>query len=155
MKPTFENTVSILVKAYLSDELAHSLCSACAVGNIVAASIGTRPMRCKTGPTEFENGEFENGEDATLWLDALHNLNCNAGEMQIRATGYTHRELLRIEAAFEAAPGRPEKPGIWRGKQVDPEWMFNGLMAVVDVLAEIHGVDLSVKESAKLQFVKP
>jgi hypothetical protein len=32
--------------------------------------------------------------------------------------------------------------------------MLNGLMKVVDVLADIHGVDLSVKESAKLQFVK-
>jgi hypothetical protein len=32
--------------------------------------------------------------------------------------------------------------------------MFNGLMAVVDVLADIHSVDLEKKEAAKALFVK-
>ncbi len=34
------------------------------------------------------------------------------------------------------------------------DWMFNGLMAVVDVLADIHGINLEAKEEAKKLFIK-
>lgn len=157
MKPTFEHTVNILVQAYLRDELAHKICSACAVGNIVAAALGTRPKKIDN-PTVFDNNQFENGE-FTEWFNAMHG-SFYRNTKQIEATGYSITELKRIEMAFEHAPGQPSNPdpnnddNIFPGLTTDPTWMFNGLMAVVDVLAEIHGVDFTLKESAKLQFVK-
>jgi len=39
---SFENTVDILVKAYINDTLEHNNCYACAVGNIVAHNMGER-----------------------------------------------------------------------------------------------------------------
>jgi hypothetical protein len=151
MKPTFEQTVDVLVRAYMNDELAHRICSACAVGNIVAAALGTRP-KVIGGPTVFDNNLFEDGT-RTDWYDAMIGSHCR-GIDQIHKTGYTVSEIKQIEHAFEHAPGEPEGDGMFPGKTTDPVWMFNGLMAVVDVLAEIHGVDLTAKESAKLQFVK-
>ncbi len=154
MKPEFHKTVNILVQAYLNDELAHSFCSACAVGNIVAHALGTKPR--KGDDLEFDNNFFENGDYAAAWYDALNLMGHHEpGLRQIEATGYTKSELRLIERAFETAEGKPEMDGMWRGKQTDPTWMFNGLMAVVDVLADIHNVDLSVREDAKLLFAKP
>lgn len=153
----FDHTVNVLVQAYLKDELAHSLCCACAVGNIVAASLGVKPKKCSDGATEFENNFFDDGRRAA-WYDYIHSQYTSyyheEGRLQIEATGYTSWEIARIEQAFENAPGRPAEDGLWRGKLTEPEWMFNGLMAVVDVLAEIHGIDLKQREEAKLLFQK-
>lgn len=156
MRPTFEHTVDVLVKAFLKDELAHMFCSACAVGNIVAAAIGTRPGPPQANTCEFDNERFEDGSPAHGgWYSSLYGQGSYLGDQQIVATGYNKYELTAIEKAFESCEGRPHGSGIWYGRQTNPVWMFNGLMAVVDVLAEIHGVDLSVKVSAKLKFVKP
>jgi hypothetical protein len=40
MKATFENSVDVLVKAYLNDTLEHGQCHACAVGNLICAETG-------------------------------------------------------------------------------------------------------------------
>lgn len=137
MKATFEKTVDILVKAYLNDTLRHNRCNACAVGNLITASgytFGADPLD--------HNGEFH-------WLAFIHKnrgipgyeyVNTNSATQQIESTGYTWEELYAIESVFEAAIG--------------PDRMFNGLMAVVDVLANIHGIDLEKKEAAKALFVK-
>jgi hypothetical protein len=102
---TFDNTVSILLKAYLNDELEHDNCAACAVGK---------------------------------WINLL-------ARIRRTKTGYSVHEIHQIEYAFENAP--------YQGDDTE-EWMFNGLMAVVDVLAEIHGIDLTAKEEAKKLFVR-
>lgn len=159
MKPTFDHTVSILVQAYLNDELAHKTCSACAVGNIVAAAIGTKPKRNSEYDTvEFDNHFFDNGAPAHgAWYDTITGHKTTiTGLQQVAATGYSIEELYKIERAFENAPGDKydNTIGFCRGRCTEPEWMFNGLIAVVDVLAEIHGVNLEVKENAKLQFIK-
>jgi hypothetical protein len=151
MKPKFEHTVNVLVQAYLNDELAHKICSACAVGNIVAAAIGTKPKKVDS-LTVFDNSQFDNGE-YTEWYPIINGSTIRP-MTQITATGYSIEELKLIEYAFESAPGKPEGDGIFEGLTTDPVWMFNGLMAVVDVIAEIHGVDLKAKESAKELFVK-
>lgn len=157
MRATFDNTVSVLVKAYFNDELAHRICSACAVGNIVADAIGTKPKRNNNG-VEFDNDYFEDGSPAMRgWYNELLKGQSNGGKEQIEATGYTSDELIMIEHAFEWAPGEPTSStrfGIWRGKCTDPDWMFNGLMAVVKTLADIHGVDLETSQNAKKLFIK-
>lgn len=147
----FDHTVNVLVQAYLKDELAHMVCGACAVGNIVAAAIGTKPKRIE-GVTVFDNVQFEDGT-LTLWYNTIV-CESTSGIGQIMKTGYTVDELRQIEQAFENAPGKPDGDGLFDGKTTDPVWMFNGLMAVVDVLAEIHGIDLKQREEAKLLFTK-
>lgn len=157
MIATFGNTVSILVKAYLNDELAHKTCSACAVGNIVAAAIGTKPKRSPEGSSiEFDNNFFDNGDPAHAgWYYTINGTSSSEGRYQIEKTGYSVKELQEIEHAFEHAPGDPtRKDGLFRGACIDPVWMFNGLMAVVDILADIHNVDLTHKKQAKELFVK-
>jgi hypothetical protein len=153
-RPTFEQTVNVLVQAYLRNELEHRVCTACAVGNIVAHALGTKPKRC-TDPdakTIHENYLFENGNLMSWWNN---DIGCHRPTAQSEATGYTIDELNRIELAFEFAEGQPDSDGFNSELTMNEEWMFNGLMAVVDVLAEIHNVDLSVKENAKALFVKP
>jgi hypothetical protein len=156
-RPTFDQTVSVLVKAYLNDTLVHGACSACAVGNIVAAATGKQALINETSCTGFENHYWSDGSKIHWW-DVFST--CCGGQRkeptryhssarkEIDATGYTWQELARIEFAFETAPGN-------MGNYRDEVWMFNGLMSVIDVLATIHNVDLTVKESAKLLFVKP
>jgi hypothetical protein len=140
MKPTFEGTISILVKAYLNDELSHNTCGKCAVGNIVEHSYGRfeAAMPYLNGFGGFGWSNVFCTESASRKQRIFPDHYCNEAKRQIDATGYTWQELAKVENAFE----------------LNNKSMFDGLMAVVDVLAEIHGVDLSVKESAKLQFIK-
>lgn len=154
MKATFQNTVDILVKAYLNHTLFHGRCNACAVGNIIASSCDLR--------VDYNNWTTEDGAmvfpqwDSVFVCDfptktKIQSIYKDAyeGEAkdQIDSTGYTWRQLAKVEKAFELHSddhtGLPED-----------EAMFNGLMAVVDVLAEIHNIDLTAKESAKLLFIK-
>lgn len=131
---SFENTVDILVKAYLNDTLVHKNCG-CAVHNII---------------------EHHNGDSYPFWADVfityqeypsmqldrrfyLKNYIGDA-KSQIDSTGYTPQELSQIEFAFEEYRAQRD--------------IFGCLMNVVDQLAIIHNVDLSVKESAKQLFVK-
>lgn len=159
-KEKFNETVGILVRAYMDDTLEHANCSACAVGNIVAHAMGVSPVMS----TEVKGGEPWRFSDGTkpMWQRVF----CTpvseqvlqpyeyTGEAkwQIDLTGYSWEELARIEAAFEKHSDRrsvSRQTIEYKDKQ-----MFNGLMTVVDVLAEIHHIDLTEKESAKLLFVK-
>jgi hypothetical protein len=150
----FNHSVGVLVKAFLDDTLDHGNCGACAVGNLVADALNDKDFKV-FGPMNL-TGELVHGIG---WAAVF----CTTGKgrqllipgqykgdakKQIDATGYSWRELARIEKAFEL-----HNPDYTKTIDIE-EGMFNGLMAVVDVLADIHGVDLSVKESAKLQFVK-
>ena len=141
----FAYTVNVLVKAYLNDRLEHGDCRACAVGNIVEDAGFYRAYNMNIS---------EGCNSVWKWLfytcGRKQISGSNDPEKQriacetIKATGYTVEEMMKIEFAFETAPyGRNED-----------QWMFNGLMAVVDVLAEIHGIDLTAKEEAKKLFVK-
>jgi hypothetical protein len=161
---TFDNTVSILVQAYLNDTLENSNCYACAVGNLVAEAnqIKFRSMidKCGYGRRVAWTGfysVYEYGFDGLHtvenqpgnWMSVLPaNGNKNLHNYQgltkqfIDNTGYSVDELQRIEIAFEY-------PHYETG-----DIMFDGLMSVLDVLANIHGIDLTAKEEAKKLFVK-
>jgi hypothetical protein len=142
----FNHTVNVLVKAYLNSELRHGDCEACAVGNIVHAAGFPRYNAGKMPHDScgMWKGVFYTDVDAQYFQPTAGPL-YNNGIQMIQATGYTVLELARVEYAFETAP---------QGDSND-DWMFNGLMAVLEVLAEIHGVDFSTKETAKSLFVKP
>lgn len=163
MKPTFEKTVDILVKAYLNGTLEHGNCAACAVGNIIAASIGANVVA-------REYSWLRNGAHISpIWDEVF----CSSGagkqvvlpeeykgwvKKQIDTSGYSWQELALIERTFEThSPFEDEnyRDGADDAdRDIEEKSMFNGLMAVVDVLAEIHGIDLKVREDAKSLFVK-
>lgn len=141
----FNHSVNILVQAYLNDTLKHGDCRACAVGNIITANGHELPDHWSQNGQWlwFIRKEFRNDPSGANEFGLALAVN------QIRSTGYSAYELHLIEYAFEEA----ENPK--QNKFIDnDEWMFNGLMAVVDVLAEIHGIDLTQREEAKLLFVK-
>jgi hypothetical protein len=136
----FHHTVGILVKAYLNDTLKHTNCYACAVGNIIADSLNLKFRRVK-GMWHELNWDSEDVE--AYWYTYLSGGHKTEEAIeQILATGYSVEEIIKIEKAFEGCDYNDS----------DEQWMFNGLMAVVDVLADIHKVDLSVKEEAKALF---
>lgn len=144
MRPTFKQTVDKLIHWYLNDELQHGDCAHCVVGNLCGGHRTWRHLfmtdsdvgiQLPLHPIQFVF-EMEGVKDKDELIRKAHDL--------CRTTGYTVGELMQIEFAFEMAP---------RGSSED-DYMFNGLCAVVDVLAEIHNIDLSVREEAKLLFVK-
>jgi hypothetical protein len=160
----FNHSVNVLVQAYLNNTLQHGNCYACAVGNIIADGLGTK---CIVKKDSFKGIVWDNGEPypgqghfntPNGWGALFNTDNYNGGpkrqvfdrryindknvNRQISSTGYSWEELARIEYAFESVDKRKK------------DKMFNGLMAVVDVLADIHGIDLQIKEEAKALFVK-
>lgn len=159
-RPTFDQTVSVLVKAYLNDTLVHGNCYACAVGNIVASSIGVTKFEQGTlhlywsGFNERadypgNNKGYPQGWGGVFCTDNHRQIikahvydECRAAKEQIDSTGYSWEELAIIEEAFESAD------------PFERDRMFLGLMNVIDVLAQIHNIDLSQKEEAKKLFVK-
>ena len=149
-KELFDRTVAVLVKAYQNDTLIHGSCCACAVGNLVAASCGIDDI--------FDVDEWNKkalGEGFVGW-HFVFITNSNGEQLivpenyrgpakfQIDATGYTWQELAKIEYAFETAP---------KGDN-DDDWMLNGLLAVYDVLCEIHEVADGEVQDAQSVFVK-
>lgn len=158
----FNESVSILVKAYLNNTLAHKSCVACAVGNLIAHHMGTEPTPDKGNKyTGFSNNVFANGMHE-CWFNGFGTPEEAVMESyQTEMTGYSVEELCLIEYAFENAPAECRQYSLdqYYIKYNSPigqneEWMFNGLMAVVDVLASIHGVDLETTEAARKMFVK-
>jgi hypothetical protein len=144
-KELFDKTIGILVNAYLNNTLVHNNCCACAVGNIIAANMQIKydPYLKWTGrqlawSKVFVSMPFKSDQIQRPWA-----YTGNAKE-QIDATGYAWTDLALIEAAFERAP---------KGTNKD-ERMFNGLMAVVDVLCQIHELDEKTKRVTKELFVK-
>lgn len=150
----YQRTVDILVKAYFEDTLEHTNCRACAVGNIVAANMGIELGRTGNYLSDIMPKDFipHNPElDSGVWYGAIHDRQVYEPRLtfsiikQVESTGYKAEELAEIEYAFENAP---------QGNSED-EWMFNGLMAVIDVLDEIHqNTDKEVTEVSKKRFEK-
>lgn len=155
----FHYTVNVLVKAYLNETLEHGVCTACAVGNIIADSVKAKVI--KDHGVWVRNGALVQ----PIWDDVF--LSEIPGEQkinpenykgwakrQIDTTGYTWQELAKIEYAFELHNCLIDYPNDEQEEKQISDAMFNGLMAVVDVLADIHGIDLERKEEAKALFVK-
>lgn len=154
----FFETVGILVEAYLNGTLLHGDCAACAVGNIIAAK-----LKCKIVPGINSFGDninwWQRGEHEIkpLWplvfVTDSHSNQIRSPKsymghtkLQIDATGYSWQQLALIESAFERAAHT--------SCEGEEQAMFDGLMAVTNVLAEIHGINLEERESAKLLFNK-
>lgn len=144
-KEQFDHAVKVLVTAYLNSSLVQSNCHACAVGNLVAAGLNIKYDqdlkwigRQAAWPAVFVTLRHQIPQVRRPWAYT------GEAQQQIDATGYTWQELARIEYAFERAP---------MGKTAE-EYRFNGLMAVIDVLCQIHELDEATVTQTKQSFVK-
>ena len=100
MRPTFDQTVSVLVKAYLNDTLEHRNYCACAVGNIIAESIGAKIIPKVNSKAISKFKWLHDTYDGHEWF--ISNTK-PVGRELIETTGYTVEEILRIEKSFERA----------------------------------------------------
>lgn len=140
----FSETIDILVKAYMNGTLIHGNCSACAVGNIVASRCDYKFQKTRQGVFWQHYVSMWNNVFITSFGSQKVYPGYYRGEAkeQIDSTGYTWQELAVIEKAFEFQN--------YHGSDADG---YKGLMAVVDVLCEIHECE-EVKEETKALFIK-
>lgn len=141
-KKKFEHSVNILLKAFLNNTLSHQDCGACAVGNLMSHELG-RPLTTieKSMGYGWATVFFTpHSKMQILHPERLHN---EIPKRLINVTGYHWTDLAKIEFAFESCDN---------GESLEDK-MFNGLMAVVDVLAEIHEIDLTTVKETKELFV--
>lgn len=155
-KELFDKTVSILVNAYHKDKLIHGDCSACAVGNIIAANAGIENNHSLSEWRQVF--DIDRSHNPLLWSTVFNtcsdnghqvfyhdNYNkCDKTRYQIDLTGYSLLDLANIEFSFETAD---------QGEN-EEEYMFNGLMKVVDALMYIHEANETEVSQAKQLFVK-
>ena len=156
----YKKTVDILVAAYFNDTLEHGNCYACAVGNIIAGNCGYGFIKMEKNDVVAPLFNVYTGCGKLYW-DRDNDINNNPLQKMtgghfmelattkqwefIRKTGYSGGELARIEHAFESQN---------KGTKSDEE-MFNGLMAVINVLDEIHeNKDEEITQTQKSRFNK-
>ncbi len=138
----FDRAIKALVQAFFNDTLISVDCRACAVGNMVAYGKGEKLQKCSIPWIGFET---KSGYDNGAWYTYLHrcsdyqNYHDQAVD-NISATGYSAEQLLMIEDCFMDAC-RVNSYINKHSKSEIMEDQFNGLMAVVDVLCQIEGLD--------------
>jgi len=138
----FDKAIKGLIKGYMNDTLATKICTACAVGNIIAECNNyivekeKNNWLTKEGPNKYPKWDkiFITGYDQ--FID--ENNYKGEAKRQIDSTGYTWEELAQVEFTFEKTQGD----------------MFTKLMAVVEVLCNIEGFnDEIIKETKELFIV--
>lgn len=148
MATRFNNAINALVQAFFNDTLAKDSCAACAVGNMVAYGFGKKLNPCNLNETV----RSKDGVDNRAWIKAFYTANgqqkffreafVDSGVLTCaRATGYSVRELAKVEYAFET---NTRIVAIDYGLHTKSEIMqdqYNGLMAVVEVLCELEGIE--------------
>jgi hypothetical protein len=155
MKTTerFNRAYDALVKAFFEGTLAAGHCRACAVGNIVAGGLGFK--------IEKSALEIHAAYPTTIWVKGVResqgcgSLNqdwpgCSESVI-IGITGYSFRELLDIEDAFEESSIIKVDEYKYRTEQEILEDQFNGLCAVVDVLLKLDCISPDEKYNAKFR----
>lgn len=140
----YNKTTNILFDAYFQNKLLHGVCHACVVGNLCggkndwARVFSTRTNHILTaGGESIPVGTFTQHFDPSAYVGYVKDM--------IDNTGYELAELMAIERAFERA---------YKGEN-EEDYMFNGLVAVLDTLKKIHKVedDEEIKEKFRSHSV--
>jgi hypothetical protein len=157
---SFDHSVGVLIKAYLSGDLQKGNCSACAVGNLIADALEIKFTRIPTrtvydeDSTAPDDSYYVNWVGCTSsWFDFLFGITQAetpgySSKEQILSTGYTIDQLRLIEYTFELPRGVSTQNPAY------DEYLYRGLLAVVGVLAKIHGVDLATSEQAETSITR-
>lgn len=130
MNNRLKNSIEILQRAYLEEKLIAGDCQACAVGNLVAKS------GYKGKPYDWRFiFVTSKGEQHFFSLREVSQQHMFRGYKAIEATGYSVRELARIEYTFETAliPEEAEELPVH-----EVQWIR--LQAVLKVLFDIEGI---------------
>jgi hypothetical protein len=157
----FDKTINILVQAFFNGTLAKGTCSACAVGNLCAAGLGGKIWYDR----DLNNFTSDINDQHTSWVfvfatnsilgqrinpEAYHKY--NHIKKCIDSTRYKWQELAEIEKAFEENTRIQYFDYDATDQQKIMQDQHNGLMAVVEVLTDIHEVSEEKAHEAKLQF---
>lgn len=150
-KGLFDKTVAILVRAYFDKTLAHGDCACCAVGNLVCAGYGDKlPSQPYGRPDLSKYREW--GYLSAYGIPSNRRL----ANQNVEVTGYSERELILIEEAFEC--GNNNIHWTQYSCKTDSEIesiQYAGLMRVLDCLMQIHEADeTEIKEAKELFMLK-
>jgi hypothetical protein len=129
----FNKALKTLVQAFFNDTLAKGNCTQCAVGNMCGGRSDWSLVFIT--PSHGTQRIYED------WYDG------NAKNV-IDKTGYTWEELARIEFSFEKNTKINGREYDNFSKQEIMEDQYRGLMAVVEVLCEIEGLDCTPYKEA-------
>lgn len=143
-KELFENTVAILAKAYLTNELESTDCARCAVGNLVMSGmeykyIGLNQWKTKEGLIQNPKWNYSRSLMSGTFNKGFY---YGISKKEIDSTGYTPEQLIMIEHVFMKYK--------WLGESND--YNYNGLMGVVDYLMTIHEANEQEITEAKQLF---
>ena len=144
----FKKTVDVLYKAYKHKHLKHMTACGCAVGNLIYHGLHNENFH----KSHNESVGYYEGKH---WFGLLYakanyeNINEFFGVSQqmsatlgINSTGYSEKEIQRIEAAFEGIDPEVSLTKEARDKcssrQDSDPTSIHGLMDVIDALGEIH-----------------
>lgn len=154
MTTRFNNAINALVQAFFTDTLAKGTCTACAVGNICAAAMGAKVVPYAHSKNLFaaikEGKEVNNYSWNCLFFTDPTGKQRIAEEPEeypfavkiIESTGYTIQELARVEKAFETHTKIDSLYYYLTYTKAEiMEDQYNGLMAVVNTLCEIEGIE--------------
>lgn len=148
----FNRAISALVKGYMKNTLAKGSCYACAVGNMIAHSLGKEVVN------EDYNYSWDRQKTISTYWTMVFNTNLEGEQLikpdayikytpakkEIDSTGYSFEELAQVELAFERNT-KIVHTNYYKFAEKDPraidEDQLNGLMAVVDVLCKIEGIE--------------
>jgi hypothetical protein len=159
----YHKTVHILVQAYFNDTLEHGNCYACAVGNMIAGNCGLKLLDKRSeynasvwtgiGYLYWDKKNKIEHNPVMLFDHGLYEkIENDEQEYSVKSTGYSLAELAKIEWAFEKVCYTDCGVVVYSNSD---ELMFNGLMAVIDALDEIHENNSSeVSETSKRKFSK-
>lgn len=153
MTTRFNNAINALVQAFFTDTLAKGTCTACAVGNICAAAMGAKVVPYMGFSHIFQAVKYGIPVFNDVWqyafvttTDGIQKRGNLLGIPEctytlIAATGYDIDELARVEYAFETNTQLVFDDYPFHTKAEIMEDQYNGLMAVVNVLCEIEGIE--------------
>lgn len=160
MTKRFEFAYNALVQAFFDGTLAKGTCTACAVGNMVAAAndfsierIETEDeimFECDYTVEQWSNLFFTTSQRQWRRGHATKDEDVKIALSLIEKTGYSEDELAKIEFAFETHT--QILSGIYHkhSEQEILEDQYNGLCAVFEVLCKLDNVE-GVDYKAKLQ----
>lgn len=139
----FDRAIKALVKGYINNTLVKGSCAACAVGNIVAESIGIPKIDylCLEEKEHIRGLQWANVCMTSNGIQQVHPSRYEGmAKEEIDATGYSWKEIAEIEYIFETNTNIHW--GLYNSyspSEIDKD-QLNGLNAVIEVLCKIEGL---------------
>lgn len=127
----FENAISALVKAFFDGSLRKGDCTACAVGNITGTASWANVFVTAIGSKK----QVWYGDMVAQAYGGIDHIE----SMCLNSSGYSLKELAKVEFAFES--NTKLFPTCAFSHDLIMQDQYNGLMAVVDVLCKIEGIE--------------